>query len=104
MPTINKLKKAPRKTENSENRVIRKKYYSSIKWKKLRLLKLEMNPLDEMDLTNNVISIAEDIHHIISPFSKDLTEIERNELFYDLNNLMSLTKVNHQKIHNQKLY
>ncbi|MCI1681428.1 MAG: HNH endonuclease [Bacteroides sp.] len=46
------------------------------------------------------VTPAEDIHHIVSFMSTD-DVYRRKELAYDFNNLMSLCKKCHQKIHNK---
>ncbi|WP_321425030.1 HNH endonuclease signature motif containing protein [uncultured Bacteroides sp.] len=100
MPTINKLPKKKRQTENSEKRTERKKWYNNTRWRKLRLQKLQDQPLCEECLKNGEkVTAAVDIHHIISFMSTDNEEL-KYQLFYDYSNLMSLCKECHQKIHN----
>ncbi|WP_157279097.1 HNH endonuclease [Proteiniphilum acetatigenes] len=58
------------------------------------------NPLCEKCFENGIITAACDIHHIIS--FVDITDnLRRLEIAYDFNNLQSLCKKCHQKIHNQ---
>ena len=99
MPTINRLPKAPRKTENSEKRNERKKWYNNTRWRKLRIQKLQDQPLCEKCLDEEKVTAAVDIHHIISFMSTE-DEETKYQLFYDYDNLMSLCKECHQKIHN----
>ena len=58
------------------------------------------NPLCELCLQENKTVPAEDIHHIISFMSTDDPQ-QRLFLAYDYDNLMSLCKQCHQKIHNK---
>lgn len=97
MPTINLPKK--KQKSNTVNEQIRKEVYSSSKWKKLRAAKLMQNPLCEMCLENGIITAGVDIHHIIS-FVPIADQLRRNELAFNFDNLMTLCKECHQKIHN----
>jgi 5-methylcytosine-specific restriction protein A len=99
MPTINKLPKAKRHTENSENREKRKKFYNTQAWRKLRLAKLMANPLCEDCLKNDVVTFATDVHHEVS-FMSTSDENVQKYLFFDFENLVSLCKTCHQKRHN----
>jgi 5-methylcytosine-specific restriction protein A len=101
MPTIFKPKKKQPKSNNQYN-AERRKIYNSERWRRLRAWKFACNPLCELCLQENKTVPAEDIHHIISFMS---TDDPRQRLFlaYDYNNLMSLCKQCHQKIHNQIL-
>jgi len=105
MPQINKLKKSPRKTENSESRLIRHKFYNLKKWEKLRLAKLLDQPLCEICLEQSpsIVTMAEDVHHIVS-FMSVYDPIERMALFIDYSNLQSICKSCHSKIHNNNQY
>ena len=95
MPTLNKPKKA---INISVNRKERQKIYQSTLWKKLRIAKLLQNPLCEKCLESNIIVPAIDIHHKDS--FMNYTGLKRLEKAYDFNNLMSLCKDCHTKIHN----
>lgn len=57
------------------------------------------NPLCEVCLANDIITVGEDIHHIISFLSTDDSD-KRSNLAYDYNNLQTVCKTCHQKIHN----
>lgn len=98
MPTINKAKKYSGKKNNfkAQNR---QKIYQSKKWKELRAAKLIENPLCEVCLAHGIITPAEDVHHIRSPFDfSDINEV--NALAYDYKNLKSICKQCHGKLHN----
>lgn len=98
MPTINKPTK--KQKDYSEKRKIRRSIYDTKKWRDLRKAKLMQNPLCEKCFENGIITPAEDIHHIVS--FVDITDnLRRLEIAYDFNNLQSLCKKCHQKIHNQ---
>lgn len=85
MPTIEKVKKMIPKTNNMYNQE-RRKIYDSERWRRLREWKLINNPLCELCLKDGNTVPAE--------------ENERKRLAYDYDNLMSLCKRCHQRIHN----
>lgn len=57
------------------------------------------NPLCEVCLLAGKVTLAIDIHHIISFLSTDNSN-KRSDLAFDYNNLQSVCKNCHQKIHN----
>ena len=63
MPYLNNPKKIQTRKLNRESR---QKIYQTTEWKKLRLAKLQQNPLCEPCLTKGVVTPAIDIHHIDS--------------------------------------
>lgn len=97
MPTINKPKKKQKNLTVNEQ--VRKEIYATSKWRKLREAKLIKDPLCEICLQNNIITPGVDIHHIIS-FVSVTDQLRRLELAYNFDNLQTLCKVCHQKIHN----
>ncbi len=98
MPTIYKPRKKQTKTGNNYDET-RRKVYKSAHWKRLRAIKFTNNPLCEICLREGRTTPAEDIHHIRSFMQTD-DEALRYELAYDYDNLLSLCKQCHQKIHN----
>lgn len=100
MPTINKLPKQKRKS-NGDNRKIRIKFYNSTKWQKLRNTKLSDQPLCEKCLENNRITLANQVHHIVS-FMSATNDDDRSILFFDYDNLMSICESCHGDIHGKK--
>jgi 5-methylcytosine-specific restriction protein A len=102
MPTINKPKKKNRKEEKGNRYdAERRKIYNSERWRRLREWKFANDPLCERCRQKDIITPAEDIHHIISFMSTD-DPYRRALLAYDYENLMSLCKECHQKVHNEK--
>jgi len=97
MSWIFKPKKAPRKT-NSENRKERYSFYNTAKWRNLRLYKLAENPLCEICEKNNIITLADQIHHKKS-FMEGKTLEEKNYFFYDFTNLLSICAKCHGELH-----
>lgn len=95
MPT---LKKPNKQKPLQVKREDRQKVYQSTNWKKLRQAKLLANPLCEMCLKEGIVKPAIDIHHIDS--FMNYTGTKRLQFAYNYNNLMSLCKECHQKIHN----
>ena len=98
MPTINKPKKKPQKN-NGQYDAERRKIYNSERWRKLRAWKFACNPLCELCQQEDR-TVPEDVHHTVSFMSTD-DPVQRVALAYDFNNLMSLCKQCHQRIHNK---
>lgn len=99
MPTINKPKKIEKRSDQYDKE--RTKIYNSKRWVRLRAWKFVNSPLCEECLKEGKVTPTDDIHHIISFMSTD-DKSRRLWLAYDYDNLMSLCKQCHQKIHNQK--
>lgn len=91
-----------RKRNRTEKEKLRTRLYNNVKWKKLRLGYLIGHPLCEKCLEENKVTSATDVHHINSPFDDGLTEAERIGRLCDPNNLMSLCKECHGKLHYNK--
>lgn len=102
MPTITK----PKKTYRNNRSILqeeRARVYRTSRWRRLRELKLTNDPLCELCLEEGRTTPAEDVHHKTS-FMSVTDPVQRNFLAYDYDNLQSLCKVCHQKIHNAKDY
>ncbi|OAV64550.1 HNH endonuclease [Bacteroidales bacterium Barb6] len=99
MPTINKPKRKKPKTNNQYDSE-RRRIYNSERWRSLRLRKFAANPLCEVCEEKGLTVPAEDIHHIKSFMGTD-DRVTRNQLAYDMENLMSLCKRCHQIEHNK---
>jgi len=101
MPTINKItKKQPEKTDNQKERA---KFYSSVKWLKLRQLKLQNNPVCERCLDYERVSFATQVHHQ-TPFIQGKTDGEKWALFLDYDQLQSLCAKCHGELHGGKTF
>ena len=98
MPTIYKPKK---KSDNSYTRKERMAVYNTVRWKRLRLVKLRNNPLCEICEKKGITKTADDVHHIQSFMSVDDPET-RKALAFDYDNLMSLCDECHSEIHKRK--
>lgn len=101
MPTIYKPSKKNQPNKGNQYDKERQKIYNSERWRKLRAWKFACNPLCEMCLKESRTVPAEDIHHIIS-FMSTANTVQRKLLAYDYDNLVSLCKQCHQKVHNKK--
>jgi 5-methylcytosine-specific restriction protein A len=99
MPTINKPKRDRQTTKGNNYYAERRKVYQTQRWARLRQAKIIASPLCEMCEKEGRYRPAEDVHHITSFMTTD-DPIRRNFLAYDYDNLMSLCKECHQKIHN----
>lgn len=100
MPTIYKPKKKQTKNGNQYD-AERRKIYSSERWRRLRAWKFACDPLCELCLREDKTVPAEDIHHVVSFMSTDDLQ-QRIHLAYNYDNLMSLCKQCHQRVHNSK--
>lgn len=100
MPTIYRPKKRS-STEGNAYTEARRKVYQTKRWARLRSAKFAADPLCELCLRKEppVIRPAEDVHHIVS-FMTVTDPLKRKTLAYDYENLQSLCKECHQKIHN----
>lgn len=99
MPTIKKLQKAKRIFDDKHgSRAERHEIYDTKRWRDLRDAKFIENPICEMCLKNGIIRPADDIHHIQSFMSAPAGDARR-ALAFDFDNLMSLCKECHAKIH-----
>lgn len=102
MPTLNK----PKRTHSTaykkygQQADIQKIYNTSI-WKKLRQGYISQHPLCESCLLENKITPAYDVHHI-REISNGRTILEMQDIAYDSNNLMSLCRECHRKIHSER--
>lgn len=71
---------------------------NSMRWKELRVWKLQHNPLCEMCQAEGYVSAAVDIHHI-KPVESAHSLQEMEQLCYDPSNLMALCIPCHVKVH-----
>lgn len=101
MAYINKPKKQPKPIDN--NKKERSKFYSSVKWLKLRDAKLNNQPLCECCLNgvNEKITPATQVHHI-NGFMHGKNDPEKWAYFLDVNNLLSICDECHGLIHSKR--
>lgn len=90
------------KRRNNQKREERNDVYSSSLWKRLRKAKLREIPICEICELEGKTTLAIDVHHLVSFVNAD-NEIERDNLAFDYNNLASLCKSCHSRIHNGDL-
>ena len=93
------LKKPSKQRTKSIKRDDRQKVYQTSQWRKLRLAKLLADPLCEVCLESDKITLAEDVHHIDSFMNYE--GLNRLNKAFDYKNLMSICKECHSKKHNQ---
>lgn len=105
MPTINKIvrrKKLQRKDiELTEQKLLRRKFYNSVRWQKLRLEFVKMHPLCERCLSKGKVAAADQVHHKRSPFDYKTGKINW-ELGLDPDNLECLCAECHGLEHAQE--
>ena len=95
------LKKPAKQKNRQINREDRRKIYDTSQWRKLRSAYLQQHPLCELCQREDKVVPAVDVHHIIS-FMSTNDHLKRKFIAYNPDNLMSLCKECHQKIHNEK--
>lgn len=86
-------------SSREERRKERQKVYNTKRWKELRELKVQANPLCEECLKEGRITPAQEVHHIKSFCARGLSPEEKERRAYDYENLMSLCKDCHHKKH-----
>jgi 5-methylcytosine-specific restriction endonuclease McrA len=97
MPTINLP--APKKREPAINKYKYQKIYQDPRWKRIRRLKFQMDPLCEICKSQGVTNVTEEIHHII-PFQSESDQAEIERLAFDLSNTQSLCVKHHKTLDN----
>lgn len=78
-----------------------KQLMNSRRWRELRAKKLQANPLCEIHLQQGKWVAASVVHHIVEVES-GRTEEQCRALAYDWNNLQSLCRECHKKIHQER--
>ena len=101
MPTINLGEKKERNNNRvqTDTRKLRQKAYNDSRWKKIRNLYIKEHPLCEKCMEKGVVTPAQDIHHVKSPFKDN--EVNMN-LLLNYNNLMALCRECHGDIHSKQ--
>lgn len=99
MPTIKRKFVRTNPKVDSNLQKDRAAIYRTARWRKLRALKLAADPLCEQCLEEGRTVVSSDVHHKVSFMSTD-DPVRRKYLAYDFDNLQSLCKQCHQKIHN----
>lgn len=98
MPTINrKINKHQRPRNVTQNMKSRQEIYNTDLWKRLREMKRMNFPLCEVCNIEGKITPVADIHHLISFTHKE--EAEKLRLAYDYDNLISVCKNCHTRLH-----
>lgn len=94
--------KPKRKNSNISNLNKRQEVYNTTLWKKMRLAYLTEHPLCEICVMEGKTTLGEDIHHVHSFMdAKDI--YERDRLAFDSNNLITVCKICHSRLHNGDL-
>ena len=103
MPTIPKLKKKKREySQDPEGkRVKRQSIYNTTRWRNIRLAYLMKNPISEISEWLGKSVLADDLHHIVSFL--DVPESEMLKYAFDSNNLIAVTRQEHNRLHNGDL-
>ena len=102
MPTINKKPVLLISTQK-ENQRKRHKLYNTAQWRTLRRIYMQSHPLCEECLKNDIINGDNiHVHHILSPFDSNISEMEQYRRMYDYGNLRCLCSSCHAKEHNEE--
>ena len=96
MPYLEK----PRKRKRIRNNIIFHNYYNCKAWTDLRNWKIIRNPLCQVCDSKGRTTLTEQVHHI-KPISAGVDDIEKTNLAYDPDNLLSICIPCHQEIHMQ---
>ena len=102
MPTLNLNKKPKKETQRNEhtpNRDLRRQYYNTTEWRKLRESYIKQHPICEECLNKGKVTPATSVHHKQSPFKNGTAN---KQLFLDYNNLMAICHECHAEIHNRE--
>lgn len=99
MPYINK-KKSKQQVQTDKQRK-RRKIYNSALWNKMRLAQLQSHPICQICKLEGKTTLGIDTHHLDSFINYDGMEMMNKA--YDSNNLISLCKECHNRIHNGDL-
>lgn len=98
MPTLNKIKplnwKVKEEIPLTEQKQLRRQFYNSSKWQKLRLEFIKLHPLCEKCLAEGKVTAADQVHHKRSPFNYKEKSINW-ELGLDPDNLESICAMHH---------
>ena len=105
MPYINLPKRNPKpprgEAEYTDAKLLRRTFYNSTKWKKLRDAHLREQPLCEECLRKGKVTPADQVHHKRSPFNYKEGTINW-ELGLDPENLESICGYHHGLEHGRK--
>ena len=101
-------KRLPWRCKNQQQAKDKAEIYNSREWKELTILKKRANPLCEqcikdgeaIGIPDGYVKSVECVHHII-PIETARTKEEMRRLAFDWNNLMSLCKSCHARIHKE---
>lgn len=105
MPKIRLLHNSPKHHSHTHSKFRNsnkwQRFYGTKVWRELREQKLMEQPLCEECLLVDKITPATDVHHR-TPFSLGIDEQQMWDLFLDWDNLESICKQCHRKIHAHK--
>lgn len=85
-------------TRKEINQTHKQKFYGSPAWRSLRLHKLQKNPVDQLQLLDNQVVAADQVHHIIKWDAQTSDELKW-KLLLDEDNLLSLSEEMHLNLH-----
>lgn len=86
-------------TNREKRRKERQEIYSTKEWREMSILKRQQNPLCEDCYKNNILTPATEVHHILSPFTPNITEEEKYRRAFAWDNIVALCGDCHHKRH-----
>lgn len=86
-------------TKREDRRKNRQELYSTKRWKECREYMRQQHPLCQDCLERGIIKPMEEVHHIKSPFARNISPEEKEKRAYNEDNLVCLCKDCHIKRH-----
>lgn len=77
---------------------IYREFITSTKWQRLRRQKINANPLCEMCQREGIVKAAQEVHHK-TPVESAPARTDQELLMFSLDNLQSLCRECHKKVH-----
>lgn len=104
MPTINRSSRTNSFNPEAQlSRDERQKLYRLKRWRDMSKSQLMTHPLCEICESRGRVTLAEDVHHILSPFEPGITEDVKMQRGFDYGNIISLCKQCHNECHHGQL-
>ena len=75
--------------DRTVNKKAQQAIYQNPRWKRLRKIKFQDNPLCELCEAKGIVVQTQEVHHI-RPWETGITQEEQQDLAYDYDNLLSV--------------
>lgn len=97
MPQIYKPKRKVHRP--SQMKKERQRFYQDTQYRKARDWYIQKNCLCVKCKEEGLVTPSTDLHHILSPFDSNISEMEKWNRLHDTSNWMPLCKYHHRKMH-----